>query len=588
MSPLSELAVRYAEKIAGHGVVAESTARAANDYVAAALGIPGEIHQPAAAVIDKYGQVSTESNYVGKLLASMSGLSADFGYEQSFEYMLLALDKNDLNTPAYLLSFGAQAVDRANQNLHLVASMASDSPIFAQANEIRLAVMDGIKREIRVQVLSNIGPEDAAGMTADTVAHLSAEDMKYIPAEALAHINASQLAAAQLTYLSGEQMEALYGLQVQTGDLGTNSDFTLDRRPELFGTLNAPLPQGASLAIIAGEDQIGTATLSEDRLTWTFEPSEELDTLPYAIGVAVSTPEMSSLQPGKPLNLDIRDVAMLSTSEIGQLPADHLSNIDAASFDGLTIDQLEALTVAQLAVMSNEQKLHAFSPSVDSLFSNGHQSTSISVSADGLELHGSLKAPIPDGITLSVPLFADGQLAGEIDVTGATWIWRPTSPMQDGLHYFSAGSAVSAKFLIATVDSTSPHISSIFAFVNGSMSLSAQVGNELRFMMLVDEVVTVDTTAGTPTLDIIIGSTVRHLAMTPANGSLLEFSYRVADDDIDLDGVTLGEEALSLNGASIRDLAGNDIVLDSQFYLLGSMRVGVANFVDTNPSPFPT
>ena len=421
----------------------------------------GEIHQPAAAVIDRSGQVSNGSNYVGKLLASMSGLSANFGYEQSFEYMLLALDKNDLNTPAYVLSFGAHAVDKANPDVHLVDSIASGSPIFAQANEVRLVAMDAIQRDIRNYVLSNIGPDDAAKMTADTLSHLSAEDMKYIPAEALAHIDASKMAAAQLTFLSSEQMQAIYGLHVQTHDFGTGFDFTLNRRPELFGTLSAPLPQGAFLAIMVDDEQIGFATLSEDRLRWTFNPSLDLYTTSNALSVAVSTPEMSSLQPGEPLNIDIRSVAMLSTSEIGQLPADYLSKVDAGSFDGLTVEQLKALTVAQLTAMSNEQKLHAFSPSIDSLFSNGHQSTSLQVSADGLELHGSVKAPIPDGVSLRVPMFEDGQMVGEVDVTGETWIWKPTGPMENGPHYFTAGSAISANTVIAMVDSIDPHISSV-------------------------------------------------------------------------------------------------------------------------------
>ena len=123
--------------------------------------------------------------------------------------------------------------------------------------------------------------------------------------------------------------------------------------------------------------------------------------------------------------------------------------------------------------------------------------------------------------------------------------------------------------------------------MNGASSLSAQVGNELKFLVSMTEPVTVDTTAGTPTLNIVIGSTVRHLAMASVTSSLLEFTYQVADSDVDTDGITLGEEALSLNGASIRDLAGNDVVLDGQFHFYGSMKIGVANSAYPNQSPFP-
>ncbi|MBO9733251.1 MAG: hypothetical protein J7623_31725, partial [Chitinophaga sp.] len=80
-------------------------------------------------------------------------------------------------------------------------------------------------------------------------------------------------------------------------------------------------------------------------------------------------------------------------------------------------------------------------------------------------------------------------------------------------------------------------------------------GEELHFNVFFNE--TVDAT-GTPSLDIIIGTTTRQATLVGGSGTnVLEFSYTVQNGDMDMDGITLGT---SLSG-TIRNTTGKDAVL---------------------------
>ncbi|EFH11687.1 Ig-like domain-containing protein, partial [Teichococcus cervicalis] len=85
-------------------------------------------------------------------------------------------------------------------------------------------------------------------------------------------------------------------------------------------------------------------------------------------------------------------------------------------------------------------------------------------------------------------------------------------------------------------------------------------GQVLEFTLTFFEPVLVDTTGGLPALDLTIGGLAR--AATYASGSggtVLTFRYTVQPGEVDADGISI--DSLSLRGATLRDVAGNDAVL---------------------------
>ncbi|MCY4417937.1 MAG: cadherin-like beta sandwich domain-containing protein, partial [Chloroflexi bacterium] len=80
-----------------------------------------------------------------------------------------------------------------------------------------------------------------------------------------------------------------------------------------------------------------------------------------------------------------------------------------------------------------------------------------------------------------------------------------------------------------------------------------QAGETITFTVTFDSNVAVDTTDGTPSLTIAVGSANRQAAYTgiDATNRILTFAYTVADDDLDEDGLSVPVNAIALNSGTI-------------------------------------
>ncbi|WP_316831924.1 MBG domain-containing protein [Pedobacter aquatilis] len=105
-----------------------------------------------------------------------------------------------------------------------------------------------------------------------------------------------------------------------------------------------------------------------------------------------------------------------------------------------------------------------------------------------------------------------------------------------------------------TIDRIEPSVTSVTVPANGTYTAS----QNLDFTVNFSKAVTVGTTGGTPYIAVTLntGGTVPANYTSGSGTSALVFQYIVASTDRDLDGIVLG--ALSINGATIRDAAGNN------------------------------
>jgi large repetitive protein len=112
-----------------------------------------------------------------------------------------------------------------------------------------------------------------------------------------------------------------------------------------------------------------------------------------------------------------------------------------------------------------------------------------------------------------------------------------------------APSIASLALSSATGAVTSP-LDATVKLLNAADTLSATV--------TFNEAVTLNTTAGSPTLALVIGSsTVQATYVSGSGTSALVFSTTIASGQTDTDGVAIAINALSLNGATLKDSAGN-------------------------------
>ncbi|MFZ3120249.1 MAG: Ig-like domain-containing protein, partial [Variovorax sp.] len=161
------------------------------------------------------------------------------------------------------------------------------------------------------------------------------------------------------------------------------------------------------------------------------------------------------------------------------------------------------------------------------------------------------------GSTVSV--YDGATLLGTVVATGDSWNFTAGSLSQGG-HTITAvstdtagnASAASAGRTI-TIDTTAPAVNSVAVPANNTY----YSGDALDFTVNFNEAVIVDTTGGTPRIAMVIGATTRYANYVAGSGSsALTFRYTVVNGDTDSNGITVG--ALSLNGGSLRDTAGND------------------------------
>jgi ELWxxDGT repeat protein len=107
------------------------------------------------------------------------------------------------------------------------------------------------------------------------------------------------------------------------------------------------------------------------------------------------------------------------------------------------------------------------------------------------------------------------------------------------------------------VDGVAPTITS----VSGPAAGTYIVGQHLDFTVQFDETVVVDTTGGTPQLQLTIGSTTQYATYLSGSGtSTLTFRYTVQSGDLDSDGIAVASP-INLNGGTIKDTNGNNAAL---------------------------
>jgi len=88
-------------------------------------------------------------------------------------------------------------------------------------------------------------------------------------------------------------------------------------------------------------------------------------------------------------------------------------------------------------------------------------------------------------------------------------------------------------------------------------SATYHTGDNLDFTVNFGEAVTVDSSGGTPRIALTVGATTRFATYVSGSGtSALVFRYTVVNGDSDANGISVG--ALSANGGTLRDTAGND------------------------------
>ncbi len=115
---------------------------------------------------------------------------------------------------------------------------------------------------------------------------------------------------------------------------------------------------------------------------------------------------------------------------------------------------------------------------------------------------------------------------------------------------------------VIRADTTPPEVSRIEVSSNPGTDRTYAAGEEIRVTVTFSETVEV---TGMPQLRLEVGGGQRTATYEGGSGTAaLVFGHTVAGGESDTDGVSVEADSLSLNGGMIRDVAGNDAVLDHE------------------------
>ena len=119
----------------------------------------------------------------------------------------------------------------------------------------------------------------------------------------------------------------------------------------------------------------------------------------------------------------------------------------------------------------------------------------------------------------------------------------------------TAGSPAAATVTLTDNDTVTGAPSVLSVWLSSDPGGGYAAGEEIEATVQFDKSVTV---TGEPQLGLTVGSNTRQASYEGGAREVMTFSYEVADDETDEDGVSIAANALSLNGGTIRDSANRN------------------------------
>ncbi|NDD02783.1 MAG: hypothetical protein EB085_11800, partial [Betaproteobacteria bacterium] len=116
-----------------------------------------------------------------------------------------------------------------------------------------------------------------------------------------------------------------------------------------------------------------------------------------------------------------------------------------------------------------------------------------------------------------------------------------------------------------SMDTLAPTISSVaLSGSTGALNNTLNAGDTLNVTATFNDVITVNTDGGSPTLAMLVGaSTVQATYVSGSGTNALVFTTAIISGQTDTDGVALPANALTLNGATLKDANGNTCSITS-------------------------
>ena len=301
---------------------------------------------------------------------------------------------------------------------------------------------------------------------------------------------------------------------------------------------------------IAGAPRVIAATVDGNRLTLTYdEPldeNSEPSTSDYLVAVDGSAATVSSVTvDGSEVTLTL--AAVVTTGQVvrvsyvvpGTNPVQDSGGTDAGALTNRPVTNASAPPTLSAATVEGATLTLVYGEALDTGAEPATSAFTVTVTGNGRNVIGVAVS----GSTVTLTL-ASAVRAGQA-VTVAY-----SKPATNALRDLAGNEA--ADFSAQDADSGTG-ISTVALTSDAGSDSTYKIGDTVQATVTFTAAVDVDTTNGTPKLELDIGGEGRQAGYARGSGTTaLVFTYRVAADDEDTDGIAIGASKLARNGGTIQ------------------------------------
>ncbi|UHD45004.1 putative Ig domain-containing protein [Aureimonas altamirensis] len=367
VNPISELAVRELGLSSGDNGLSSVNAsnltaaqvNAANLKVAKAFGLDGDATQVAIAIINQDGTSNTGANAVGVALASLSGL--DKLYAGGGDYLAKvasAVASGDADRITALRIAGATVADSSGQLLAGLAktdaSIASAVMIAAEAAQTLSQRTVGEIAQISLSQVAALSADAVRALTPARAAAFTADQLSVLSPAALAALNTSLFSDAQIAALSRLQFWSTYSDSDTSYVTIPQLAISIRDIPTLTGQIRSKVAAGVTLHIFEGDVDLGAATMSDDKTSWSLTPQVAMSAGRHTLTVKAVIPGGPVYTVGDALVFDVSQVGAVATANMGRIPVAQFATLTDGELNSLSAGQVGGLIAKQVAVLTSE------------------------------------------------------------------------------------------------------------------------------------------------------------------------------------------------------------------------------------------
>ena len=209
--------------------------------------------------------------------------------------------------------------------------------------------------------IAQISLSQVAALSADAVRALTPARAAAFTADQLSVLSPAALAALNTSLFSDAQIAALSRLQFWSTYSDSDTSYvtipqlaiSIRDTPTLTGQIRSKVTADVTLHIFEGDADLGAATMSDDKTSWSLTPNVAMSAGRHTLTVKAVIPNGPTYIVGEDLVFDVKQVDVVAGSDMGRIPVSQFATLTEGELNSLSAGQVGGLIAEQVAVLTS-------------------------------------------------------------------------------------------------------------------------------------------------------------------------------------------------------------------------------------------